>query len=86
MKQYPIHVVSKLLGISPQGLKFFEKYGLTPFKRSKNGYRSYSILDIQTIQSMNALAFSSSSSGPLATMATAPMSTNVGSGNTKSML
>ena len=47
MKQYPIHVVSKLLGISPQGLKFFEKYGLTPFKRSKNGYRSYSILDIQ---------------------------------------
>lgn len=52
MKQYPIHVVSKLLGISPQGLKFFEKYGLTPFKRSKNGYRSYSILDIQTIWSM----------------------------------
>lgn len=48
--RYRISEVSKMLGISPQTIRFYEKYGITPREKdAANGYRSYDLSSIYTL-------------------------------------
>jgi len=47
---YSICQVAKLLNLTPQTLRFYEKEGLIHPKKAKNGYRQYSMENIREIQ------------------------------------
>ena len=48
--RYTIHEIAKLLGISTDAIRLYEKEGLvTPVHDPQNGYRYYETLDIQRI-------------------------------------
>ena len=48
--RYTIHEIAKLLGISADAIRLYEKEGLvTPVHDPQNGYRYYETLDIQRI-------------------------------------
>ncbi len=48
--RYRISEISRLLGISPQSIRFYEKYGIVPCDVDKhNGYRTYDMSSIYTL-------------------------------------
>ena len=38
---YRINLFSKMVGLSPSKIRFYEKYGLLKVKRDSNGYRYF---------------------------------------------
>lgn len=53
-KRYTIHEISKLLGISADAIRLYEKEGLvTPVRDPQNGYRYYETLEIQRIMGIH---------------------------------
>lgn len=52
--RYTIHEISKLLGISSDAIRLYEKEGLvTPVRDPQNGYRYYETLEIQRIMGIH---------------------------------
>ena len=47
--KYQIGQVAKLLDISAQGLRLYEKEGIIQPEREESGYRSYNRLDITSL-------------------------------------
>ncbi|RYM02704.1 MerR family transcriptional regulator [Sporolactobacillus sp. THM7-7] len=52
---YKIKEVSKLFNIGIDSLRYYEKVGILSPKRGNNGYRYYSLQDLQKIQTLNEL-------------------------------
>lgn len=52
--KYTIHEISKLLGISSDAIRLYEKEGLvTPVRDPQNGYRYYETMEIQRIMGIH---------------------------------
>ena len=50
---YKIHEVAKMMGISPQTLRFYEQYGILPHERIGEGkYRQYSDESVDLLMSL----------------------------------
>lgn len=50
---YKIHEVAKMMGISPQTLRFYEQYGILPHERIGEGkYRQYSDVSVDLLMSL----------------------------------
>lgn len=52
---YKIHEISKLYGIGPDSLRYYEKLGILRPKRDANGYRLYSLGDIYKLNMIRDL-------------------------------
>lgn len=51
--RYQIHEAAKMLGITPQTLRFYEQYGILTHERSgEGGYRQYSDLSMDLLMSL----------------------------------
>ncbi len=54
-KYYKINEVSKLYDIGIDALRYYEKIGILSPQRAKNGYRYYSLTELQKIQILKEL-------------------------------